>query len=287
MTTTTTTGTGTAAARLRAWALSAIERHAAEGTLPTSLRHLFYEAVMAEVIAKGAVAGAGGRRADQNLTEAVTWLREHGEVPWDVIEDRTRRVHDYRGHGATILDGVDNMLDSITIDPWDDVLPVLVAESESVAGVLLRVADALRVPIVPTRGQANGWLRTTVARQLAGRPIVVGYLGDADKAGGDIEANTRRVLDEVLDIKHWERLALTWDQVESFGLPTLPRTDGRSGVTHEVCELETLPQRVLTDEVEAFLAGWLPDGVDLDDVHEREDEQRAAIRRELGIGGAS
>ena len=42
----------TKAERLRQWALAALHRHAAEGTLPTSLRHLFYEAVTAGVIDK-------------------------------------------------------------------------------------------------------------------------------------------------------------------------------------------------------------------------------------------
>ena len=117
-----------------------------------------------------------------------------------------------------MIDGVDAVLDGITIDPWTDVLPVIVAESESVAGVLEPLAIAWRVPIVPSRGQANGWLRTTVARQLGRRAVAVGYLGDADKAGGDIEDNNWRVLDEVLDVKHWERVALTWDQVNDLGL---------------------------------------------------------------------
>ncbi len=270
----------TKAGRLRLWLLEAVQRHDVEGTLPTSLRHLFYEALMDGVIDKKS---GGARRSDQDLTDAATWLREHGQVPWGVIEDRTRRLADYRGEGATMLDALDAVLDGLRIDFWEDVLPVIVAESESVAGVLERVAHECRVPIVPTRGSANGWLRTDVARQLRGSPVAVAYLGDADKAGGDIEANSQRVLDDVLDIKDWDRVALTWDQVEGLGLPTVPRTDKRNGVTYEVCEIEALPQRALSDEVEAFIAGWLPEGVDLDDVHVREEAQRAEIRRHLGL----
>lgn len=271
------------AAQLRTWATTAIERHQIEGTLPTSLRHLFYEAVMAGVIAKGDPTKKGGRRSDQDLTDAVTNLREQGVIPWSVIEDRTRHIVDRRGEGVTILDGIAAVLDSITIDPWDDVQPIIVAESESVAGVLERVAATWRVPIIPTRGQANGWLRTTVAAQLDDRPLAVAYLGDADKAGGDIEENSYRVMDDVFDIKHWSRVALTWEQVEGRGLPTLPRTDRRNGTTYEVCEIEALPQRELVDEVGSFVESWLPDGVDLDDVHEREQAERDEIRRHLGL----
>jgi hypothetical protein len=274
----------TAAARLRRWAFDVLVRHEAEGTLPTSLRHLFYEAVMAGVIAKGDPTRQGrGRRPDQNLTDAVTWLRQHGRIPWDWIEDRTRRVVDYRGDGPTIVDGVAELLDHIRVDPWEDVLPII-AESESGAGVLVRTAERYRVSIVPTRGQSTGWLRTAVADSIGDRAVAVCYLGDYDKAGADIEANTYRVLDDVIDVKDWQRIALTWEKVEAHGLPTLPRLDHRDGQTYEVCELEALPQRLLLDAVGAYLERWLD--VDLDDVHEREAGQRREIARLLGLGGS-
>lgn len=273
----------TAAGRLRQWALGALHRHVLEGTVPTSLRHLFYEAVMAERVTKGdpAAKPTRGRRPDQNLTDAVTWLRENGHVPWEWVEDRTRHMADQRADGATIAEGVEAWLDAITIDPYGDVLPILVVESESGAGVLTSTARTYRVPVIPTRGQSNGWLRTEVARRIGDRPVAVTYLGDADKAGGDIEANTERVLREVLDVKHWDRVALTWDQVREHGLPTVERRDGRDGITRTVCELEALPQRLLLDAVAAALDPWLREP--LADVRVREDAQRAALRALLGL----
>jgi hypothetical protein len=270
----------TAAGRLRRWALGAVGRHTRDGTLPTSIRHLFYEAVMQGAVPKHA---GGARRSDQNLADAVLWLRENGLVPWDAVEDRTRHLTDRRGHGATVADGVDAVLAGIRIDPWDDVIPILVAESESVAGVLDTITYEYRTVVVPTRGQANGWLRTVVAHRLRGRSVVIGYLGDADKAGDDIEANSRRVLDEVLAIKHWERLALTWEQVEDLGLPTVARTDRRDGRTRLACEVEAYPQRRLVDDVALWLLGWLP--VDLDYVRVREEAEQDEVRRLLGLGG--
>jgi hypothetical protein len=270
-----------AAGRLRGWALLALNKHSKDGTLPTSLRHLFYEAVMAEVIAKGDPSGkpAKGRRPDQNLTDAVTWLREQGFVPWDWVEDRTRHLSDYRGDGDTILGGLDDLLDRITIDPYGETLPILVVESESGAGVLSRTAAQYRVPVIPTRGQSAGWLRTKVAETIGDRSVVVGYLGDADKAGDDIEANSCRVLTEVLDVNDWVRVGLTWDQVRTYRLPTVERYDGRDKITRTVCELEALPQRLLLNAVRAFLDTWLDEP--LADVREREDAQRAEIRERL------
>ena len=175
----------TKAGRLRAWARDAIIRHRAEGTIPTSLRHLYYEAVMdAACPDVGKAKKSGGRRPDQDLTDAVTDLREEGVVGWDEIEDRTRHLIHNQGFD-TFTNGVDAFLDEIHVDPYDGFpLPVLVVESESVAGVLERICDEYRVPIVPTRGQTAGFLRTTVAGFIGFRKIAVGYIGDADKAGG-------------------------------------------------------------------------------------------------------
>lgn len=275
--------TSTAAGRLRRWALDALNRHLAEGTLPTSLRHLFYEAVMVEVIAKGDPSGkpARGRRPDQNLTDAVTWLREQGMVPWEWLEDRTRHMSDYRADGATIAGGVEAWLDRLTIDPYGATLPILVVESESGAGVLSRIAEQYRVPVIPTRGQSAGWLRTEVANRIGDRTVVVGYLGDADKAGDDIEANSCRVLTEVLNVNDWVRIGLTWDQVRTHRLPTVERHDGRDKITRTVCELEALPQRLLLAAVTAYFDGWLAEP--LADVHEREVAQRADLRTTLGL----
>ena len=56
----------------------------------------------------------------------------------------------------------------------------------------------------------------------------VGYLGDFDLAGGDIEANTRRVLEGIIGGElDWDRLALTREQVDQYRLPTIIKTDKR------------------------------------------------------------
>lgn len=73
---------GSAAARLRQWLHEAIVRHRAEGTIPTTNRFLFYEALMAGVVVKHGT-GGGGRRPDQDVSVALLWLREQGLVEWE------------------------------------------------------------------------------------------------------------------------------------------------------------------------------------------------------------
>jgi hypothetical protein len=61
--------------------------HVRDGMIPTSARFLFYELIAAAIISKHAI---GARRPDQDMVEALTSLRERGEIPWSAIVDETR-----------------------------------------------------------------------------------------------------------------------------------------------------------------------------------------------------
>ena len=73
--------------------LKQLRVHERDATLPTSARFLFYELVQLGVISKHAT---GARRADQNIIDALTHLRETGLVDWDAIIDETRALTSFR-----------------------------------------------------------------------------------------------------------------------------------------------------------------------------------------------
>jgi len=82
------------------------------------------------------------------------------------------------------------------------------------------------------------------------------YLGDLDLAGGQIEGNTRAVLErEIGGALQWERLALTEEQVRDYDLPIIIKRDRRykDRRPHEAVETEALRQTVLTDILRARL----------------------------------
>ena len=79
----------TKAGRLQRALLDLLGVHERQGTLPTSIRFLFYELIQAGVVLKAAT---GARRADQDTIEALTYLREVGLVSWEWIVDETRRT---------------------------------------------------------------------------------------------------------------------------------------------------------------------------------------------------
>ena len=76
---------------------------------------------------------------------------------------------------------------------------------------------------------------------------------------------------------HWERLALTEEQVRAYDLPVIIKRDRRyrDDHPHEAVETEAIGQRVLIDILRARLDELLPEPLAC--VQEREARQRRQI----------
>jgi hypothetical protein len=259
--------------RVRIALMILLDEHLRAQAIPTSVRFLFYELVARRIVAKS------GERPDKIVSQALTWLREHGQVPWHWIVDETRSVEDFTG-SATVAEDWLAFLNAARLDPWRAKPPFILTESRSLAGVLRATAREYRIRIAATNGQVGGFLHTDVAPRLRAGDRV-GYLGDFDLAGGDIEANTRRVLEDILGGElDWERLALTKTQVDHYDLPTIIKTDKRfkdGGGRHEAVETEALSQTLIVNIVRDWLDELLPQS--LDRVLVRETRQRNRLRR--------
>jgi hypothetical protein len=269
------------AAILRHELLRLYQTHVRAGMIPTSARFLFYELVALEIISKQASGvlrpGAKGqRRLDQDMIEALTDLREKGQIPWNAIADETRSLDDFSGW-ATIASAVDAYLNVLELDPWKGDAPLILTESRSLAGVLRSLMREYRVMIAPTNGQTNGFLRNDVASKLIDGQRVL-YLGDYDFSGGHIEANTRRILESYHKL-NWERLALTADQVGDYSLTVIQKYDARDKRAQDSVETEALSQQVIVQIVRDRLSALLPES--LEAVHVREEAERTHLRRML------
>jgi hypothetical protein len=263
--------------RLREALLALLAEHERDGALPTSGRFLFYELVARGIISKEKT---GARRPDQDMTEALTQLRENGEIPWDWIVYETRNLESYIG-SPTISEGVLDRLPYIRLDPWHGEAPLILTESRSLAGCLRPLVREYAIRTAPTNGQCGGFLHTDIAPTLRLLAHVL-YLGDLDLCGDDIEAHTRNVLEQEVGELEWERLALTAEQVEQYNLPRITKNDRRfkngAGV-HEAVETEALSQRLILEIVRNRLDELLPEP--LEDVQERAERERETIRERL------
>jgi hypothetical protein len=221
------------------------------------------------------------------MTDALTDLRERGQIPWDAIVDETRWLDDFTGSESIFADALAYM-NEFRIDPWSGAAPFVLTESRSLAGVLRVLLREHRALIAPTNGQCNGFLRTKVAPRLldlhesGGRKPRVLYLGDFDLAANDIEDHTRGVLEEYCSLE-WERLALTDVQVRDprYRLTPIVKHDKRfkDGGAHEAVETEALSQSVIVDIVHNRVNALLPRP--LASVQEREEAERERLRRLL------
>ena len=224
----------------------------------------------------------GARRADQNLHDALFKLRDVGMVPWDWIVDETRSLDDYTGW-SSIQEAAISTARYALLDPWKGRKRLLLMESRSLAGVVRKLARQYRTMIAATNGQVGGFLRTDIAPVLKPGSRVL-YCGDYDHQGGQIEANTRRVLEQLIGGElDWLRIALTEAQVEQYHLQGLEimKPDHRYKPVrhHPAIECEALKQQVFVRIIRDALDAELPEP--LEDVLERETRQRGEIARLL------
>ena len=235
--------------------LDLYHEHRNEGTLPTSLRFLFYELEGRGIVAKSypgkSVTGS------QEVSRAFMVLREEGLVPWEDIVDETRSLHNPHRR-STVAEAAADLLNRARKDPWEGTCaPLVLCESRSLSGVLSNIAQHYCAPLAATNGQTGGFLHTDVGPLVQDYVLEVLYFGDLDFSGGHIEANTRRVLETYEPGLTWTKLAITDAQVRERDLSVMSKFDKRTTTHHDAVETEALSQgeivRLLTEALDERL----------------------------------
>jgi hypothetical protein len=184
-----------------------------------------------------------------------------------------------------VAEYVAESVEDARLDCWDGrEPPLIVCESRTFGGVLRRtLAPEYLCPVTATNGQVGGFLHTNVVPVLRHNDRPVLYVGDFDLAGGMIERNTRAVLVQEAGERDWRRVALTTEQVQAHGLPTIEKLDRRYKPPrrHEAVEVEALGQRMVTRLVQSAIEELLPEP--LANVWERERDQREQVRTRLEV----
>jgi hypothetical protein len=252
--------------------------------LPTSGRFLFYELEDRGVVPKRYFYEDGRERArkpHQDITDALTRLREVGRVPWEHIVDETRVLNTW-AYGATVAEYVEAAVERARIDVWaGEAPPLILCESRSLAGVLRPIAQSYLCPIASTNGQTGGFLHTALAPLVEGGRRVF-YLGDYDLSGAHIEENTRRVLEQYGELE-WEKVAITGVQVREHGYEAdaVEKIDRRYKPPRRYWAVETerIGQVPLTRMLRGHLDAELPEPLAV--VRGREEQQRVQVRESL------
>ena len=212
-------------------------------------------------------------------------MRRSGEIPYDWLADNTRWMRKPKTH-TSIQDALKHTVDYYRRDLWDDqdVYVEVWLEKDALAGVLMDVTRPWDVPLMVTRGYPSLSYMYEAAQTIAYqmKPCYLYYFGDRDPSGCDIDRALEQGLrDMAPDAEiHFERVAVTQEQIEELSLPTRPtkKTDSRSkNFKGESVEVDAIPPRELKAIAERCIAQHM-DSDELRRLHRVEKAERETLK---------
>lgn len=196
---------------------SVIEEYEAQGYSLT-LRQCYYQ-----LVARGII--PNNERSYKNTGNLINDARLAGLIDWHSIEDRTRNLQRL-AHWDSPKSIIESASYQYRKDIWEnqDYYVEVWVEKEALANVVGRVANELDVPYFCCRGyvsQSEMWsaAQRFIAKQEAGKDVVLIHLGDHDPSGIDMsrDIEERLVLFGVDTFMfNFRRIALNMEQVEEF-----------------------------------------------------------------------
>lgn len=187
-------------------------------TKPTSVRHLYYRAVVAGLVPKT-------QNGYGMVQRALVAMRRDGSIEYGAIVDNTRMAYRPRRY-SSMREAAEEAARLYRRDLWTRSMVQVECwvESESVAGVVRQVCHEWCVDLYPCRGFSSISFAQAAAEEFNddGRDIEVRYIGDHDPHGLEIEVSLRRELNTHLDSwidVNWRRIGVTWEQVLDMDLP--------------------------------------------------------------------
>jgi hypothetical protein len=226
---------------------------------PMTVRQVFYQATVRNIVEKSE---AGYTKVQTDLVQ----MRRAGALPYSWLADNTRwqrKPRTFDSIEAALNDTASFYRKSL----WNnaDAYVEVWLEKDALAGVVLPVTALYDVPLMVTRGYSSLSFLHNAAEYIGvvGVPVHIFHLGDYDPSGVDagnkIEKTLKGMAPEA-DI-HFERLAVTPEQILAWSLPTRPTktTDSRAkGFGTISVELDAIQPEVLRNIVEVAIQRHLP-----------------------------
>lgn len=219
---------------------------------PMTVRQVFYQ-----MVSRGAVEKT---EAEYNTTvgRLLVQMRKSGEMPYRWIADNSRwmrKPHSYNSVDQMLRDASASYRRNLWANQYAYVEVWL--EKEALAGVLSDVTYEWDVPLMVTRGYPSLSYIYEAADAIADKikPVYLYYFGDLDPSGEDITRNVEESIRERAPEAtiHFEKVAVTREQVDTMGLMTRPtkKTDSRSkNFDGESVEVDAITPPVLREMAE-------------------------------------
>ena len=264
---------------------------------PMTVRQVFYQAVIRAIVGKI-------ESEYDKIQDLLTSLRRSGKIPYEWIIDEGRYARQpYTVEG--IVQAINDTRRDYRKDPWQET-PEYVqiwVEKNALVGVLEPVTREYDVPLMAAVGYSSISFLHEAAVDLSrlNCPVYVYQLGDCDPSGAQaadaIEKDLRGFAPEA-DI-HFERIAITPEQITEFGLQAALRPTKRQDPRHRwfteryrnvdvlqggqlSCELDAIRPTDLRNLVRNTIEQHLP-RKQLDLMNARGEQEKIKIGRMLDI----
>jgi hypothetical protein len=222
---------------------------------PQTVRQVFYALTVLGAIKKAEI------EYQRTVIRLLTEMREAKAIPFEWIADNTRWVRK-----PASFTGLDHCLNSTSKfyrrNLWaaNPVYVEVWCEKDALAGVVCQETEVYDVPLMVAKGYASISFLHSAAKTIEAnkKPAYIYHFGDLDPSGvdasRDIEAKLRRYAPNA-EI-HFERMAVTREQVQQWNLPTRPTKMSDTRAKKFICasgdtsvELDAIPAAKLRELV--------------------------------------
>lgn len=255
---------------------------------PMTVRQVFYR-----LVTLGAIDKTEGEYK-RTVCRLVTLLRRERVLPWGWITDFTRtmrRPDTFSGIAHAIQETAAHYRRALWHDL--DVRVEVWLEKDALAGVLIEETWEYDVPLMVTRGYPSLTFLHAAGEQIEaeGKPTFVYYFGDHDPSGVDISRKVEAGLREFAPSAqiHFERVAVTPNQVKAWRLPTRPtkKTDSRArSFKGRSVEVDAIPPRQLRELCRDCITAHL-DPEHLRVIQVAEESERQLLKDWVGVQGSA
>jgi hypothetical protein len=213
--------------------IPALEWFQEQGITPT-LRTLFYRLVSLQVI-------PNTKNSYKRLSKVLVKERKEGDIEWDAIADEGRLVvcnfNDvYESPEQYIQRGINHIKNADShykVPRWHNQKHYVEIwiEKQALADTFESFLEGRDVRIVVNKGYAGWTFLSENANRLMeihlehpDKRIHILYFGDFDPSGEDMDRHLSEALSyfDLLYIVDFERVAVTEDQIDEYGLPPIP-----------------------------------------------------------------
>jgi hypothetical protein len=227
---------------------------------PMTVRQVFYQATVRGLVEKS-------ERGYKKVQTDLVQMRKSGALSYGWLTDNTRwqrKPVTYNSIEQALQETASFYRKALWTDA--DAYVEIWLEKDALAGVVIPVTSKFDVPLMVACGYASLSFLHAAAEHISGinKPTYVYHLGDFDPSGvnaGETIEQTLKVMAPEAEI-HFERIAVTRDQISHWNLPTRPtkETDSRSKAfgSDISVELDTIEPGQLRNLVEAAIESHMP-----------------------------